>query len=499
MLSNKKNLTKKKQLILIADRGRADVAVRLSFLGKKISSKEKNSSILVIYENKKKEIIDIFKLFKIYDSLSLRIKIKKIHILLISIYYTIFSLIKIAILGFDWFVKSYSLRDVRLGDLIYDKYIRKNFSFLNPRFLNIRFLTLLFSSVYKFLILEDVFKKNIIKYSLIGSTTYISVSSILLRISQKKRVPVIYVSGESFKIIKNNQDQGDIISKYLIDKIKSQNKKDILKKSENYFKKRTKGKLITKKYNPKFFFQHDEQTWKNNREESFVFFNKINKFKKKYSHTILYAPHNFAESNHRCGDLIFRDFYQQTIETLKFAKKNKNILWLFKIHPYSEIKYGELEIAKKLFNQFKSENILLVPFKTSNEKLFKSVDLVVSTRGSICLEAATFGVRNLINSDIYYDTFNISKRVKNKKQYFNALLNIRSIKKIDKSTIVWAKKILYFRKILQIENPFNLTRRRKIIDRKTFYIELKKNLKKIYTNINTNTKNKTYDEIVNNL
>ena len=82
---------------------------------------------------------------------------------------------------------------------------------------------------------------------------------------------------------------------------------------------------------------------------------------------------------------------------------------------------------------------------------------------------------------------------------FNALLNIRSIKKIDKSTIVWAKKILYFRKILQIENPFNLTRRRKIIDRKTFYIELKKNLKKIYTNINTNTKNKTYDEIVNNL
>ncbi len=500
MLRNKKNLTKKKQLILIADRGRADVAARLSFLGRKISNKKKNNSILVIHENKKKEeIIDIFKLFKIYDSISLRIKIKEIHILLISIYYTIFSIIKIATLGFDWFVKSYSLKGVRLGDLIYDKYIRKNFSFLNPRFLNIRFLTLLFSGIYKFLILEDLFKKNNIKCSLIGSTTYISVSSILLRISQKKKVPVIYVSGESFKIIKNNQDQGDIISEYLINKIKLQNKKNILKKSETYFKKRTKGKLTTKKYNPKNFFEHDEQTWKNNREERLVFFNKINKFKKEYSHTILYAPHNFAESNHRCGDLIFRDFYQQTIETLKFAKKNKHILWLFKIHPYSEIKYGELEIAKKLFNQFKSENIFLVPFKISNEKLFKSVDLVVSTRGSICLEAATFGVRNLINSDIYYDILSISKRVKNKIQYFNALSNIKSIKKIDKSTIVWAKKILYFRKILQKENPFNLTRSRKIIDGKTFYIELKKNLKKIYTNTNTNIINKIYNEIVNNL
>ena len=41
---------------------------------------------------------------------------------------------------------------------------------------------------------------------------------------------------------------------------------------------------------------------------------------------ILYAPHNFAESNHRCGDLIFRDFYQQTFETLKFAKTKKRFL-----------------------------------------------------------------------------------------------------------------------------------------------------------------------------
>ena len=37
---------------------------------------------------------------------------------------------------------------------------------------------------------------------------------------------------------------------------------------------------------------------------------------------ILYAPHNFAESNHpECGDLIFRDFYQQTFETLEVLDK----------------------------------------------------------------------------------------------------------------------------------------------------------------------------------
>ena len=79
------------------------------------------------------------------------------------------------------------------------------------------------------------------------------------------------------------------------------------------------------------------------------FIKKIKIKKLNYSNTILYAPHCFAESNHRCGDLIFRDFYQEAIETLEFAKKQKNILWLFKIHPYSQKRYNELKIVKKLY------------------------------------------------------------------------------------------------------------------------------------------------------
>ena len=70
-------------------------------------------------------------------------------------------------------------------------------------------------------------------------------------------------------------------------------------------------------------------------------------------------------------------------------------------------KNNERNIAQDIFDKFKSENILMVPFKTSNEKLFELVDLVVSSRGTICLEAATFGVKNLINSDIFYDYGNI--------------------------------------------------------------------------------------------
>ena len=128
---------------------------------------------------------------------------------------------------------------------------------------------------------------------------------------------------------------------------------------------------------------------------------------------ILYAPHTLAESNHSCGDLILRIFINKTFETIKFAK-TKKILWLLR-YIHSQKKYNEHNIAQDIFNKFKSENILMVPSKTSNQKLFELVDLVVSSRGTICLEAATFGVKNLINSDIYYDYGNISIRARNKK------------------------------------------------------------------------------------
>ena len=58
------------------------------------------------------------------------------------------------------------------------------------------------------------------------------------------------------------------------------------------------------------------------------------------------------------------------------------------------------------------------------------------------------------------------------------LLNARSLEKIDRATIIKAKKILYFRKKLQADNPYNLVIARKLISKKEFFNKLKKNIKK---------------------
>ncbi len=490
------NINKKQKLLLIADRGRSDVAVRLGFLAQKMV-KRKNINSHVLYEHKQmNENKQIFNLFDINNRTFVGIKFDEFFLILKTLFFTSISILKIFFLGFDWFVKNFEIEKIKLGDLIYDRYVRKGHNFINPNCFKFNFISLLFKSLFKFFYVKRFIKNNDVKFSLIGSITYISISSILMRISQFYSIPVVYVSGESFRIIKDNKNVGDILSKFIQKKIKSLNQKDLKKKSEKYFDARIQGKLTTKKYDLLKYYQHDEQTWITNRQDNY-FIKKIRKIKQNYSHLILYAPHNFAESNHRCGDLIFRDFYQQTLETLKFAKTKRKILWLFKIHPYSQKKYGELNIAQDVFDKFKSENILMVPSKTSNQKLFELVDLVVSSRGTICLEAATFGVKNLINSDIFYDYGNISIRVKNRKKYFRALTNVNKLKNIDEKSILSAKKILYFRKKLQRDNPYNLVTARKLISKKEFFNKLKKSIHK--TSLVSNNKNKMYAEIVNKL
>ena len=60
-----------------------------------------------------------------------------------------------------------------------------------------------------------------------------------MRVSQSYRIPVIYISGESFRIIKNNKNLGDILGQFIQkDKIFKSNK---FKKSEKYFNIRIQG------------------------------------------------------------------------------------------------------------------------------------------------------------------------------------------------------------------------------------------------------------------
>lgn len=475
----------KKEIFLIADRDRSDVALRLSFLSTIISQK-KNFEPLVLFNSKQtQEVKKIFKTFKIFNTKKVELTLKDYFLYILISLKFVESLIKIAVKGFDWFVESYKINEIRLGDLIYDKYIRNDLSYIKPSLLDTKFIFLLLKSIYQYYVIENIFVTNTVKFSLIGSLSYISTSNLILRISQKNKIPTAFVSADGYKIYRKNTPPGDPIIDEIERSLKKYKFNFLKKKSEIYFHQRIKGKLKKKRYDPKLFFQHDEQNWAKSASSNNKFLDNLKLLKKSYSKVILFAPHAFSECNHLFGDLIFRDFHQHSIETLQFAREQKQTLWLYKIHPFSQIKYGEYNSSVKSFKKYSQKNILLVPMNIKTKDLFPHIDLVTSSRGTICIEAATFGIKSLITTNIFYDNWKISHRAKNKNDYFQLLKNINLIKKPSNKTITMAKILLYLRKKLQSNFEYNLITPRKLIDKKEFFQILNKvdktNNSKIYS------------------
>ena len=336
---------------LIACRSRADVATRLSYAAKIIKDK-KNSEPLVIFDKKiRKECFDVYKLFKIE-------KIKRyltflsfnqnIILIIKSFLYFPFFLIKINSKGLDWFVDNFKVNQILVGDLIYDRYIRTGFEYLNPNIYSLKFLKLLFFSILKTNVICEIFKNYNISYCLIGSKSYLSMSALLLRVSKKFHVKTLLIGGGIYKVYNDNYNEEP--SKYNIQKIfKEINKKRLSKEANKYFKNRISGRFSSN--TNQVIRSWDEKYWSKFSKNE-IFFNKLKRESKKYKKVIVFASHSFSENNHYTGSIIFRDYFQQFVQTIKFAKKDKNNLWLFKLHPASKTKYNELdtslEVLKKI-------------------------------------------------------------------------------------------------------------------------------------------------------
>ena len=95
-----------------------------------------------------------------------------------------------------------------------------------------------------------------------------------------------------------------------------------------------------------------------------------------------------------------------------------------------------------------SQNILICPLRFSHKLLFKYADLIVSSRGTINIEAACYGVPNLITTGAYYDGFGFSKRVRTKLE-FEKKLNTLLSKKNNNSKYIRDKISYIGKKILK--------------------------------------------------
>jgi hypothetical protein len=480
----------KKKYVLIAERSREDVALRLSFAAKKINEK-KNYTPLVIYDHRPTsecyKIYDTFKINQIYKYNKILSFFDNLKIFFYSVIFFAYSFLLIWIKGLDWFVYNYKIKKILVGDLIYDRYIRTDNKYLSPSLFDFKFLKLLFFGILKVNFVSKIFDLYEIKYSLVGSKSYISISAIVLRVSLSRNKKSIFISGYGYKIYSKIDNFIEPLRDAVVKFKKKIRKNKLKKESANYYKKKINGELNSNKRKGIIF--DDEKYWKDFKEDH-KFNNLILKKKKKYSKIIVFASHCFSEINHYTGDIIFRDYFQQFIETLKFAKNNPSHLWIFKLHPKCNEKYNELRSTLKVLSDNYSENILVPPIKFSNKSLFNYVDLVVSTRGTMCAEAATFGINNIMTTENFFTGFGFTTVKKNKKEYFDSFNKKVTFKKLSSKSINTAKEILYLSKTIYRNSPYNIFPVRRLLSKIQFTKKLKqistksdKNLDKLYNDM----------------
>ena len=436
-----------KESILFIDRGRLDAAYTNSYFVAAVNNKYKKK-IYVLNTYKDNRIT------KIYNSLGFR------YFVDISLYKILFNpytltkcfgiflvcLINLKKKGFMWFINSFRVNKILIGDLIYDTYLRPNNNYLNPK-IDFFFIKKLISAIYKTIKINEFLKKYNVKIIITGTEHYAYDSGLATRISTYKKnirnftwnspVKESYIEIVEFnrrtKLIGHNSLQDKIILK------RFNNLKINKKKINEFFYNRKKLKTSN-------FYTRDS-FGRANQGNGDKFLEKIDKLKKnKYEKILLYASHRLSDVTHLLGiTYCFQDYYDQFKETLDYVYKNDdNNIWIFRPHPSSNLDI-ERNHLYSLFKKYKKKNIFFCPRNVPVEKLKKICDFVVSSRGTIALEFLCEGKPVILAGVPRYFHKSLGfKCYLNKSEYFKVLSNLHTIKNPSTKAINLAKKILFF-------------------------------------------------------
>lgn len=382
--------------------------------------------------------INLFKMF----NLNKIFKIFRFYLILLNPLVTLkalFETIKVMMIiknkNFMWLIEKYHFLSAKIGDLIYDTYMRNDHSYVDPK-LDFKFFLIFFKATFRTIKLKELTDLYKPKCVFIGTEGYSHNDGIMCRIAISKNIPVMECSPQYLLIhTKKFIDIGPDHIKYFYEKKQFNIEKKII---ERHFV--SKFKYLKQSNYTDVFFLANKNKKKFNRK---LFLQKIG-FNKSFKKIILIAPHAFSDSPHCTGKLIFRDFYHHLEETLKYIKeKNLNeTLWIVRPHPAHFI-FDEIKTFNNIINKFQCNFIVRCPNGNNTKDLIKIFDHVITSRGSVGIEFATHGKIPILGGYAPYSHLGFTKDSKNKKEYFDTLKNINKLKKLNKTQISISKKAMY--------------------------------------------------------
>jgi hypothetical protein len=318
------------------------------------------------------------------------------------------------------------LKNIYLGDLIYDTYIRyRGVPTLDKNDFFLKYI--IFKSFLLIYNLENFLKKNKINFYYTSYSSYIN-HGLIVRYFLKKRIKVItlpnnYGNNYSNLITSRHpyarKNYEKLLSKF--EKLKNKNKKIFFAKKQFLNRFQGKSELLTKYLKFKPNYKIDLKKKLNLNYEGIVYL------------------HDFYDAPHEGGIKIFADYFEW-FDFLSSLIKKYNLNFAFKFHPNSKPeskKFNEFLKTNYKFSRFLDEDI-------SNQMLLKSKNLKVgiSAHGSVLQELLYFKKIPIYLAPNLISPLKIHKIPKTKKEYENLILNYKKIK-ITNSQINKMFKLYY--------------------------------------------------------
>ena len=304
-------------------------------------------------------------------------------------------------------VLNIKLNSIKVGDLIYDGYLRENrLSTIDIK--SIKFLDYLKKSIKLFLYWFEFFENNKISAVVVSHTVYLT--AIPLRIACKKNINVYNIGFSSaYSLTKNKPLKFAYFDEYpkIFKTLKSKLKKKLIRISKNNIKLRLSGKedLLYK----------ESQTI----EKKVYSGSKIKRHKN--PENILIAAHDFTDAPHVHGKMIFNDFFEWISYLGKKSSEISHFNWLIKLHP------AEYDENQKFINYFleKYPSLKLLQKNLSHNRIIsKGIKCVLTTYGSIAHEYPLFGIPVINAGENPHSGYNFSINPKNFKQYDELINNL---------------------------------------------------------------------------
>ena len=155
--------------------------------------------------------------------------------------------------------------------------------------------------------------------------------------------------------------------------------------------------------------------------------------------------HAFNDYPHTYGTMVHQDFYHWFMNVLELAKRNREVNWIFKNHPYEQYYPTDVNVGA-IFGGVADPHIRYmsanVNFNTSS--LCHIGDVVITCLGTAGLEYSAFGIPCILAARCWYSGIGFTREPANLHEFENELINIARMPRLTNAQIATAKIVAYF-------------------------------------------------------